>query len=172
MSPISCVGCHGREEDMGNDSVSAGRGAGLRQHHAVAGQTGCQNCHSDADPANFTPVGEDVLPEYYANPGTNHPSIPTDSCSPSGEEDIAGLTTGLDNDGDGDVDCDDADCADAIQEALLRAWLQLPKLRNHQLFEHWLVRIVLRECYRITKRRKFKTDKYFCWKVLRKYESR
>ena len=49
----------------------------------------------------------------------------------------------------------DADCADAIQEALLRAWLKLPKLRNHQLFEHWLIRIVLRECYRIAKMRQF-----------------
>ena len=126
MSAISCVGCHGREQDMGNDSVSAGRGAGLRQHHAVAGQTGCQNCHSDADPANFIPVGEDVLPEYYANPGTNHPSIPTDSCSPSGEEDIAGLTTGLDNDGDGDYDTADSDCGAAdvfrINAGLSDAW--------------------------------------------------
>jgi len=45
----------------------------------------------------------------------------------------------------------DADCADAIQEALIRAWLNLPELRSHHLFEHWLIRIVLRECYRIAK---------------------
>lgn len=54
----------------------------------------------------------------------------------------------------------DADCADAIQEALLRAWLKLPELRDYQLFEHWLVRIVLRECYRITKKRKFDSINY------------
>ena len=47
---------------------------------------------------------------------------------------------------------DDADCADAIQEALIRAWLKLPELRDPALFEHWLVRILLRECYRIAKK--------------------
>ena len=33
LQPIGCMGCHGREEDMGNDSLSLGRGAGLRQHN-------------------------------------------------------------------------------------------------------------------------------------------
>ena len=33
LAPINCVGCHGREEDIGNDSESTGRGAGFRQHH-------------------------------------------------------------------------------------------------------------------------------------------
>jgi RNA polymerase sigma-70 factor (ECF subfamily) len=47
---------------------------------------------------------------------------------------------------------DDADCADAIQEALIRAWLKLPELRDPALFEHWLTRILLRECYRIAKK--------------------
>ncbi len=50
---------------------------------------------------------------------------------------------------------DDADCADAIQEALIRAWLKLPSLRSHELFEHWLIRILLRECYRIAKQTKY-----------------
>ena len=127
MSAISCVGCHGREEDMGNDSVSAGRGAGLRQHHTVAGQTSCQNCHSDADPANFTPVGENVLPEYYVNSGINHANIPTDSCNPEGGEDFAGEITGLDNDGDGEYDTADSDCGVEqqpfkINAALSDAW--------------------------------------------------
>ena len=110
LAPISCVGCHGREEDMGNDSVSAGRGAGLRQKHTNAGESDCLRCHSDADPANYTPVGEDVLPNFFANPGFGHPNIPTDSCNPAGEENIAGTTLGLDNDGDGNYDTADSDC--------------------------------------------------------------
>ena len=110
LAPISCVGCHGRDEDMGNDSASAGRGAGLRQHHTTAGESGCTSCHSDADPANYTPVGENVLPNFFANSGAGHPNIPTDSCNPSGEEDFAGTGLGLDNDGDGSYDTNDSNC--------------------------------------------------------------
>ena len=112
LAPISCVGCHGREEDIGNDSESTGRGAGLRQHHTNAGVSECADCHSDAIPANYMPVGEDVLPEYYANPGTNHALIPTDPCNPSGSEGaFAGSLLGLDNDGDGIYDTADSDCS-------------------------------------------------------------
>ncbi len=110
LATIGCVGCHGREEDLGNDGISAGRGAGLRQHHTNAGETNCQACHSDAVPANYTPVGEDVLPNYFASPGTNHPSMPTDSCNPTGTENFAAGTQGLDNDGDGSYDTVDSDC--------------------------------------------------------------
>ena len=38
------------------------------------------------------------------------------------------------------------DCADALQEALLKAWLSLPSLRNMERFEPWLIRIVKNEC--------------------------
>jgi len=110
LAPIGCVGCHGREEDMGNDSESTGRGAGLRQHHTSAGESNCLDCHSDANPANYTPVGEDVLPDFFANPGTGRPNISTDSCNPAGEENFAGTTLGLDNDGDGSYDTNDSDC--------------------------------------------------------------
>jgi hypothetical protein len=108
---IGCVGCHGRQADTGNDSVSAGYGAGLRQHHTNAGETDCLNCHVDADPG-FTLDGEDVLPDYYfmPDPDTAHPNKPTDSCNPAGEEDYAGSPRGLDNDGDLDYDGDDSDC--------------------------------------------------------------
>jgi len=114
LSAISCVGCHGREEDMGNDSVSAGRGAGLRQHHTNAGETDCVGCHDDAVPANYTPVGEDVLPDYYANPGSNHPAMPIDSCNPTGTENFAATALGLDNDGNGDYDTADSNCLVAV----------------------------------------------------------
>jgi cysteine-rich repeat protein len=111
LAPIACVGCHGREEDAGHDSVSPGRGAGLRQHHTRILGTGpgtCAECHSDADPANYTPVGEDILPPYFFAPDATHPGKPTDSCNCT--EDYDGSPRGLDNDGDGLYESLDPDC--------------------------------------------------------------
>ncbi len=117
--PIACVGCHGRQEDRGTvptdcvDSQSTGPcgdGAGLRQHHQRAGITVCSGCHSDAVPANFTPVGESVLPPYYFTPDAAHPLKPTNSCNPNGEEDFDGTTEGLDNDGNLLYDLADPNC--------------------------------------------------------------
>jgi hypothetical protein len=110
LAPISCVGCHGREADMGNDDTSLGRGAGLRQHHDAAGVPDCADCHLDADPGMYTPVGEDSLPAYYFTPDAGHPDKPTDSCNPAGEEDYKGNLDGLDNDGDDLWDTADTDC--------------------------------------------------------------
>jgi hypothetical protein len=107
LEPIGCVGCHGRREDEGVDS---GLGAGLRQHHTNAGVTECKTCHADADPANYTPVGEDVLPPNYFTPDPEFPNKPTDPCNAHGEEDYAGGPSGLDNDGDGSYDKSDPDC--------------------------------------------------------------
>jgi cysteine-rich repeat protein len=120
--PISCVGCHGRQEDAGNDSVSAGLGAGLRQHHTNAGVPTCQGCHSDANPANYTPVGENVLPPYYFTPDGAHPAKPTDPCNANGSEGAVAPPTGLDNDGDllddgADPDCQAAVCGNGEVEA-------------------------------------------------------
>ncbi len=103
FDPIGCVGCHGRLEDQA-------AGAGLRRHHWNAGVALCAGCHADANPANYTPVGEDVLPPYYFTPDTNHPDKPTDPCNPSGGEDYAGISEGLDNDGDDLYDGNDPDC--------------------------------------------------------------
>jgi hypothetical protein len=112
LQPIACMGCHGREDDMGNDSVSLGRGAGLRQHHWNTGTTFCVGCHSDSNPAAYTPAGENVAPDYYLTPDGAHPLKPTNACNPSGEEnrdgDPAGL--GLDNDGDNFYDTNDLNC--------------------------------------------------------------
>ena len=44
---------------------------------------------------------------------------------------------------------DEQDCADALQEALLRAWKSLPRLREEQYFDTWLVRILINESKRI-----------------------
>jgi RNA polymerase sigma-70 factor, ECF subfamily len=40
----------------------------------------------------------------------------------------------------------DADARDAVQEAYLSAWRELPRLRDHQRFDAWLRRIVVNEC--------------------------
>lgn len=42
----------------------------------------------------------------------------------------------------------DADCADAVQETLYRAWYRLGSLREPAHFRTWLVRILLNECSR------------------------
>jgi hypothetical protein len=97
LLPISCVGCHGRAEDLPSGE---GYGAGLRRHHFNAGEAICADCHTDADPGGgYTPVNEGVLPPYYAPPELDHPNKPTDPFNPNGEEDYAGSPAGLDNDG-------------------------------------------------------------------------
>jgi len=110
FSADGCVGCHGRAEDNNGIGTS---GAGLRQHHYRAGKTVCANCHDDANPAKYQPVGENIAPPYYFTPDDAHLNKPTDSCNPSGEEDFAGTAIGLDNDGDGLYDGNDPDCAAA-----------------------------------------------------------
>ena len=114
LAAIGCVGCHGRAEDN-TPANPAGYGAGLRQKHYNGGVTGCTGCHDDADPANFTPVAENVLPPYYANPGTDHSAMPTGPCGGQGEN-FAGDARGLDNDGDGSYDDADPDCVSAVEE--------------------------------------------------------
>lgn len=43
----------------------------------------------------------------------------------------------------------DEDCADAIQNAIMKAYQKLNTLRNDQYFKTWLTRIVINECYLI-----------------------
>lgn len=40
----------------------------------------------------------------------------------------------------------DADCEDAVQEALLKAWASRDSLRNEDWFETWLIRILINQC--------------------------
>lgn len=106
----SCSGCHGRSGD-GTGTGSEGFGAGLRQHHTRAGVTLCSDHHTDADPNNFTPVGEDILPTNYQTPGVAAGSVPDDPCNAGTvPEDVVGAMVGLDNDGDGLYDQNDTDC--------------------------------------------------------------
>lgn len=113
LSGYSCAGCHGRSQD-GTGTGTEGFGAGLRQLHWRTGTTSCVDCHADSNPAAKTPVGENVLPPFYANPGTGH-TIPTDPCNPSPAfvENYAASTLGLDNDGDGTFDALDSQCTAA-----------------------------------------------------------
>ena len=47
----------------------------------------------------------------------------------------------------------EADCEDAVQEALLRAWTHLSSLKNESYFETWLIRILINESRRILRKR-------------------
>jgi len=109
LSPMGCVGCHGREQDVGHDEASGGRGAGLRQHHFRAAVRVCADCHTDANPANYVPVGENIAPVNYFTPDVAHPNKPTDPCNANGSESKFG-SVGLDNDGNGLYDLDDPAC--------------------------------------------------------------
>lgn len=46
----------------------------------------------------------------------------------------------------------DADCADAVQSAILAAYTKLHTLRNEAFFRTWLTRILINECYQIRRR--------------------
>lgn len=48
----------------------------------------------------------------------------------------------------------DEDCADAIQNGILKAFQKLDTLRNDKYFKTWLTRIVINECYRIARQAK------------------
>ncbi len=48
----------------------------------------------------------------------------------------------------------DADCADAIQEAIVKAFASFETLRKDAYAKTWLVRIVINECYAIMRREK------------------
>lgn len=113
LAGYSCSGCHGRSQD-GTGTGTAGFGAGLRQLHWRGGTTSCVNCHADSNPASKTPVGENILPPFYASPGTGH-TIPNNPCNPAPAfvENYAASTLGLDNDGDGTFDALDSQCSTA-----------------------------------------------------------
>lgn len=108
----SCVGCHGRQEDVndncvggGGSPVECGGGAGLRlMHESNVGAGTCNGCHS-GDPV---PVGEHILPFHYGKSGVQM----LDPCDADSSESRFG-SSGLDNDGDGPRDGGDSDCQQA-----------------------------------------------------------
>lgn len=48
----------------------------------------------------------------------------------------------------------DADCQDAVQDALLKAWAKRDRLNDPQFFRTWLVRILVNACHDILRKRK------------------
>ncbi len=48
-----------------------------------------------------------------------------------------------------------SDCADAVQEALMRGWEKLHTLREEEYFRTWLTRILINQCYNMIRRRRF-----------------
>lgn len=48
----------------------------------------------------------------------------------------------------------DADCADAIQEAIVKAFSSLHTLKQDKYAKTWLIRIVINECYSIMRKEK------------------
>lgn len=62
----------------------------------------------------------------------------------------------------------DDDCADAIQNAILKAWQKRHALRKKEYFKTWLTRIVINECYQIIKesQRYIPMDEYPGWDIL------
>lgn len=47
----------------------------------------------------------------------------------------------------------DADCQDAIQEAIVKAFTKIHTLREDRLAKTWLIRILLNECYTILRQK-------------------
>lgn len=48
----------------------------------------------------------------------------------------------------------DADCADAVQEALTRAWEKRNTLKSHDQFKPWLIRILTNQCKDMLRKRR------------------
>ncbi len=105
----SCVGCHGRQQDVNGSCVNGsgmqvecGAGAGLRQmHESNVGVGTCKSCHS-GDPV---PTGEQNNPFFYGKAGVQM----IDACDADSTESRYGAK-GLDNDGDGQIDGADSNC--------------------------------------------------------------
>ena len=48
----------------------------------------------------------------------------------------------------------DADCADAIQEAVFRGWMKRGQINEPAYFETWLIRILINQCKDVLRRRR------------------
>lgn len=55
-----------------------------------------------------------------------------------------------------------ADCADAVQEALTRAWQKRASLKSAQSFQPWLMRILVNQCNDMLRRRSKRS--FFPWR--------
>jgi len=48
----------------------------------------------------------------------------------------------------------DEECVDAIQEAILKAYYSIHKLKEPSYFKTWITRILINECYKILNNKK------------------
>lgn len=48
----------------------------------------------------------------------------------------------------------DADCQDAVQDALLKAWSKRDSLKDERLFRTWLTRILINACHDLARKRR------------------
>lgn len=48
----------------------------------------------------------------------------------------------------------DADCQDAVQDALLKAWAKRNSLKDEKLFRTWLTRILINACHDLARKRR------------------
>lgn len=130
--PQSCVGCHGRVADESGvctfgapdaDGEHCGSGAGLRRQHELSPNVPpntCYLCHTND--VGATLVGENSMPFNYGLAGI----AITNPCF--GEAQFG--PTGLDNDGDGQIDAADTDCSPGTP-ILAEAILGLPDLNSN-----------------------------------------
>ena len=51
----------------------------------------------------------------------------------------------------------DADCADAIQEAVFKGWMKRGSLKEEARFEAWLARILVNECRNLQRKQKLRS---------------
>lgn len=67
----------------------------------------------------------------------------------------------------------DADCEDAVSEAILKAYSSISTLKNEKYFKTWLIRILINESLKIRKYRKanYLYDEQFLWDVEQEGES-
>lgn len=52
----------------------------------------------------------------------------------------------------------DEDCADAMQEAIFKAYQKIHTLKEARYFKTWLLRILMNECYQLLRKRKNHTS--------------
>ena len=61
----------------------------------------------------------------------------------------------------------DADCCDAVQETLLKAYEKLDTLKKEKFFRTWITRILINECNGIIRKRKNIISVTTCYPVRR-----
>ena len=59
----------------------------------------------------------------------------------------------------------DQDCADAIQDTIVKAFSKIQTLKNDKYAKTWLIRILINECYTILRKSSKLTSLYETWGI-------